>query len=139
MCIPLCGNTVCILPISSERIGIYLWNLAALIQVSIGPFGQSYTWNLKHLRIRELQLFITTYYYYKFLTWYEFETYIGETFLINEVGQQWFFQFDHLTFSWKWILACKFCTVLLPNLLRTKVNFMACLNVEISTKKLQTL
>ena len=40
------------------------------------------------LVIRYYILFTST------LTWYEFETYIGETFLINKVGQQWFFQLD---------------------------------------------
>ena len=65
----------------------FIWTILTLLYL-----------NLKHLRMRELQLFITTYYYYKFLTWYEFETYIRETFLINEVGQQCFFQLDHVTF-----------------------------------------
>ena len=35
MCIPLRGNSACILFISSERIGIFKLNFAALIQVSI--------------------------------------------------------------------------------------------------------
>ena len=34
------------------------------------------------------------------------------------------------------ILVGKFCTILLPNLLHLKVNFIACLNDDISTKKL---
>ena len=42
-------------------------------------------------------------------------------------------------FFQKYFLVNKFCTVLLPNLLRPKVNFMAFLNIDISTKKLQTM
>ena len=47
--IPLCRNSVRILPISSERIGIYLTvNLAALIQVSIEAFDTTILkiWNI---------------------------------------------------------------------------------------------
>ena len=59
-------------------------------------------------------------------------------FLINEVGQS-FYQLDQLTFPknvfWSVNFALSFC----QNLLRPKVNFMACLNVDISTKKLKTL
>ena len=43
--------------------GIFLRNLAVVILVSIVPFWHSYTWNLKHLSIRELDLFITVYYF----------------------------------------------------------------------------
>ena len=38
VCIPLHGNAVCILFISSERVGIFELNFAALIQVSIETF-----------------------------------------------------------------------------------------------------
>ena len=52
------GNSVC----NSERIETFELNFAALIQVSIETFCHSYTWNSKHLPLRKLQLFITTYY-----------------------------------------------------------------------------
>ena len=38
MCIPLRGNAVCILFISSERMGIFKLNFATLIQVLIETF-----------------------------------------------------------------------------------------------------
>ena len=38
VCIPLRGNAVCILFISSERVGTLCLNFAALIQVSIETF-----------------------------------------------------------------------------------------------------
>ena len=68
LCIPLrgnislCGNAVCILFISSERVGFFWLNFAALIQVSIETFWDPYIENLNYLRMRTLQLLITTHY-----------------------------------------------------------------------------
>ena len=38
LCIPLCGNWDCVLFISSKRIGIFLLNFEALIQISVEIF-----------------------------------------------------------------------------------------------------
>ena len=80
------GNSVCILSISSERIGTFWLHLTALIKVSIEAFWHSYTWHLIYI------LFTS------FLTLNEFETYIGGYFLKHEVDP-WFYQFNHETFS----------------------------------------
>ena len=72
-----------------------------------------------------------------FLAWYKFETYIGMLFdkwswsMILSIWLRDFFQ--------KCIQVNKFCTVFFPNFLRPKVNFMAFLNIDISSKKLQRL
>ena len=55
--------------------------------------------------------------------------------LMNQVSQ-WFYQLGSRHFSLKSIFACKLLTTLLPNLLRQKFNFIACAEVEISSKKL---
>ena len=41
-------------------------------------------------------------------------------------------------FFWKCILVCKLYIVLLPNLLRPNVNFIADIKVDISSKKLHS-
>ena len=60
--IPLRENAVSILFISLERVGIFQFNFAALTQVTLETSCDPYIQNLKHLRIRKLQLFIATYY-----------------------------------------------------------------------------
>ena len=96
-CVFIRGNSVCILSISSERIGIFQLNLATLIQVSIEVFWHSYTWiwnictcancsySLLHVINKSLDMIWILNLHWGY-------------FLINEV-RQWFNQIDHLTFS----------------------------------------
>ena len=72
-----------------------------------------------------------------FLTWYEFETYIG--ILFDKWSWAIILSIWSRDFSQKCALVSKFCNVLLLNLLRPKVNIMVCLYVNISTKKLEIL
>ena len=107
------GNSVCILSISSERIGIFQLNLATLIQVSIEAFWHSYTWiwnictcancsySLLHVINKSLDMIWILNLHWGY-------------FLINEV-RQWFNQIDHLTFSkivfWSVNSALSFCQI----------------------------
>ena len=43
VCIPLRGNSISILFISSERVGFFKFNFAALVQVTIETFWDPYT------------------------------------------------------------------------------------------------
>ena len=58
--------------------------------------------------------------------------------LINEVGQ-WFYQLDHVTFPKNVAIpVCKLYIVLLLNLLRPNVSFIAHVKIDISSKKLHS-
>ena len=70
--------------------------LHQVMQVSIEVFWHAYTWNLKLLRMRKLQLLINIIYQFLDMIWI-WNLHRGY-FLINEVGQ-WFHQLNHLTFS----------------------------------------
>ena len=119
-CIPLCGNSVCILSIPSEQIRIFKLNVTTLIQVLIETFWHLYTSNLKHLRMRQLRLFITTYHLFIVYVLFKFLEMIWiwnlpwGYFFITEVGQ-WFNQFDHVTFSknifWSLLFSLSFCQI----------------------------
>ena len=76
---------------------IFELNFAALIQVSIDAFWHSFVWNLNHVRMRKLQLFITRYDWQ--VSWHDmnFKLTLGYL-LTNEVGQ-WSNQLDRVTFS----------------------------------------
>ena len=88
------------------------------------------------VQLRVLHMKIVVFHYYilftSFLTQYKFETYIGDTFWVD----QWFYRIWSLE---NCILVCKFCTVLLTNLLHPNVNSIDFVKVDISTRKLQTL
>ena len=131
--IPLCGNSLWILSISSEGIGGFYLNLVALIQVSLEEFWHPHTWNLKFLHMSKLQLFIIC----KFLDMIWVWNLHWGYFLINKVGH-WFYQLDHVTFSengfWLVNFAVPFCRICY-----IQKSAMACLNVAIFTKKLYTL
>ena len=116
LCIPLRVNSGSILSISSERIGIFQLNLATLIQVSIEAFWHFYNWNLKHLRMSKLHLFITKYYLQ--VSWHDMNLKLTlGYFLINKVGH-WFYQLDHVTFSknvfWSVNFDCPFAKFITP-------------------------
>ena len=93
------------------------WNfltlLSSLIQVSIEAFWNSYTWKLKHLRMRKLH-YSLLHIIYKFLKmiwiWKLHWGYI----LVNEIGQ-WCYQLDHATFCkymfWFVNFALPYCQV----------------------------
>ena len=91
MCIPLRGNSVYILFISSERIRIFKLNLAALTQVSIEPFSGPYKWNLKYLRMRKRQILITT--SYLKISWHDMNLNLHWGYILISKVDQWFYLF----------------------------------------------
>ena len=62
LCIPIRGNSVYILFISSKRLGIFKLNFDTLIICSVETFSHHYTEKLKRLRIHNLRLLFYTYY-----------------------------------------------------------------------------
>ena len=62
LCFPLRGTQSASYPYLQSGLDVFKINLTDLIQVSIEAFWHSYTWYLKHLRMRKLQLFINKYY-----------------------------------------------------------------------------
>ena len=77
--IPLLGNSVYILFISSTRLSVFLLNFDTLIKYSVETFSHSYAQNLKHLRMRNSRLFFYRYYWQ--ISWhaYQLETCIKDT------------------------------------------------------------
>ena len=104
---------------------------AAPIHDSLETFWVPYIWNLKHLRKRKLQLLITTYLQ---ISWHNMNLKLTLGIQFDCIGQ-WF---DQVAFSKNCILVCKLYTAHLPNLLRTNVNFIGGVKVDISSKKLHT-
>ena len=125
MCIPLGGNIPQFVEIQAafcwrlqNGLNFFLRNLAALVQVSIGPFWNFYTWNLKHLRMRELQLFITTYFLQ--VPWHDMNLSIYWGNLFNKwssstiIFSTWSRDLFLKMYSFLWISHCpsvKFCYV----------------------------
>ena len=90
-------NSVGILPLSPEWIGIFGLNLAALNQVSIESFWHSYTWNFKHLRIRKLKLLSNTYYLQ--ISWHDMHLKLILGILFDKWSWSMIFKLDQVTFS----------------------------------------
>ena len=77
---------------TSWKFSLHFIHMTALIQVSVEAFWHSYTWNLKHLRIRKLHLFINKYYLQ--VSWHDMDLkHTLGVLLINEVCQR-FYQLD---------------------------------------------
>ena len=81
------------------------------------------------------QIVITCYYklFTNFLAWYEGETYTGDKWSCSLILSTWsrnFFQ--------KLVLVCKLYIVHLSNLFCSNFNFIACMEVDISTKNKHT-
>ena len=116
VCTPLRGNSICILCIFLEQIGIFWRNLAAPIQVSIDVFWHSCT------RMGKLQLIITTYYLQVF--WHDMNLKLTLGILLD----RWSLPMILLTWS-PGFFQNEFWSVnsvlhlLRQNLLRPKVNF----------------
>ena len=84
------------------------WNFSTKFGSSDPSFNwHCYTWNLKYLHMRKLQLFIATY-YYKFLDMISTWNLHWGHFLKNDVGQ-WFYQVDRVTFSKNVFWSVNFC------------------------------
>ena len=104
---------------TSWKFSLYfvLFNLlSSLIQVSIEAFWNSYTWNLKHLRMRKLH-YSLLHIIYKFPKMIRIWKLHWGYILVNKIGQ-WCYQLDHATFSkymfWFVNFAlpyCQFCYV----------------------------
>ena len=116
VCIPLCGNILRFVEIQSvfcqclqNGLNFFYetWHFWSKFQLDCFEIPILEIWNIYAYANCSYSLL---HIFYKFLDMIWIWTYIGENFLINEVGQQWFFQFR---------------TVLLPNLFRPKVNYMA--------------
>ena len=107
------GNSVGILPISSEWIGIFQLNLAAISQVSIESFWHSYTWNLKHLRKRKSKLLSNTYYLQ--ISWHDMHLKLILGILFDKWSWSMIFKLDQVTFSenpfWSVNFAVSFCQI----------------------------
>ena len=85
-------------------------------------------------RMRKLQLFITTCHLQ--FSWHDINLKLTLGILFDKWSWSMILSTWSRGFFWKFFLLCEFCIVLLLNLLRPKVNFMACLNVNIFIKKL---
>ena len=120
-------NAFCILFISSKQMGFFCSSDPWFIRNVLS----SYIWNLKHLRKRKLQLLITTYLQ---ISWHNMNLKLTLGIQFDCIDQ-WF---DQVAFSKNCILVCKLYTAHLPNLLRTNVNFIGGVKVDISSKKLHT-
>ena len=80
LCIPIRGNSVCILFISAWQTEIFKLNFAALIQVSIEYLWHPYTWNWKHLYMHNYAITRLRILYPRFMTWCRMVTYIKDTY-----------------------------------------------------------
>ena len=112
-CLPLLHSTSWKLSLHFVHVFRKGWNFFTKLGSTDPNFNRSiwysYTWSLKYPSMRKLQLFITTYYLQ--VSWHDMDLKLTfGCFLINKVAQ-WFYQLDHVTFSKKCILVCKFCTV----------------------------
>ena len=131
--IPLSGNVVCILFISSERLRISQLNPEALIQLLIEIFWTPTLtiWNICTCANRSFPLQNTTYEFPDMIwSWNLHWRYS----LIYEAGQ-WFYQLGQVTFSKK-VFWSSNCTIFLSNFLRWHFNFTTCVEVDISSEKL---
>ena len=135
LCIPPQGNTplasksICILSILSEPIGILL----------TGSFDPTFNRSILALPYLKFEIFahaqIAVIFYCilftSFFAWYEFKLTLGILF------DKWNWSVILSILSRDLLITWSTWTVLLSKLLRPEVNFMAYLNVEISTKVLQ--
>ena len=91
---------------------------------------------MKHLRIRKSQLLVTTYYLQ--ISWH----YMKLELTLGMIFVKWSWSMIFLSWSHDFfenqILVCKLYTLSLRNLLRSILNFITCVEVEISSKKLHT-
>ena len=130
------GRGICILFITSTRLGIFLiklwssvpsFNIIILIPIYLKFEASS------HAQITVT--YITYFFIFPYMMWNWNLNWRYS--LISEIGQC-FRQLSPLIFSKKCIVIYKLWSVFLPNLLRLNVNFIACAEVDISSKKLIT-
>ena len=119
---------------STEWIGIFWWNFAALIQVSIEMFWHPYIWNLKYLPMRQLQFLITS--YYSQISWHDMKLKLALEIEFDKWNWWMILSTWTLDCFRKFILVCKLHTVLLAHLLCPVVNFITGAELDISSKKL---
>ena len=90
----LCGNPVCILVISLQRIRSFQFIFKALIQILIETFWHLSIWNLKHKRIGKLLLFVTRYFLQ--ISWHDMKLNFHLRYhLIIEVDQRLYHYIDY--------------------------------------------
>ena len=121
--------------IFSERIGIFQLNFEALIQVSKETFWHTCTfriWNIWECPNYNYSLLYTIY-FSNFVTWYEVKNNIGDTLSLMQLVND-FTNLVTWLFLKKGILVRKLCIDLLPKLLHTNFNFVACMEVVISVR-----
>ena len=95
---------------STEWIGIFWWNFAALIQVSIEMFWHPYIWNLKYLPMRQLQFLITS--YYSQISWHDMKLKLALEIEFDKWNWWMILSTWTLDCFRKFILVCKLHTVL---------------------------
>ena len=132
LCIPLRGNLVCI---------FYIFRTTYYVLIKFWDSDHCFNRNtLIPLDLKSETFYANrdyaTLHITNFLTWYEIETCIRDTFWWTKLVSD--FISLVMCFFLKRILVCIFHVVVLPNLLHSNFNLIVCVEVGISRKKLHT-